>query len=182
VDKKKVIETLFDPKVIKILRLFINNPQNSYYLREISKLTKVSPATTFRILNTMKALELIKEDKIKHLKIYVLNQENTVIFSELLEDKRSALQEFGEFIRSVAGIELVVLHGKEEKDKASILIVGTQVDQEVIRTKIFELKQKYAFSIIHLVLAPDQYDQMVSMGLYPGKKVVLYSNESITSA
>ena len=173
-DKRKVVESLFDPKVIKILRHFINNPGQKYYLREVAKVTKVSPATTYRIIKNMKELELVDEEKIKHLKLYVLNEKNAAPFFELLEDKRSALQEFSEFISSVEGVKLVVLHGKEEKDKASVLIVGLNIVQDSIRQKVVELRQKYAFNLIYLVLDPGQYEQMVSMGLYPGKKVQLF--------
>jgi hypothetical protein len=45
-DKKRIVEALFDKKIIKILRLFINNPDKTYYLREISRITKVPPAST----------------------------------------------------------------------------------------------------------------------------------------
>lgn len=174
-DKKQVLETLFDKKVIKVLRLFINNPENEYYLREIAKVTKVPPATTFRILGTMKDLELITERRQKHLKTYRLNPENTSMFSSLLEDKQSALQEFTEFIKTQPEVELAVLHGKEEKDKASVLIVGESMNQEAIRLKSVEIREKYGFNIIYLLLSSYQYDQMVNMGLYPGKKVILWS-------
>ena len=173
-EKKKVVETLFDKKVIKILRLFINNPSNNYYLREISRIAKVSPASTHRILASMKELELISEIKNKHLKTYILNKQNASIFSELLEDRKSALQEFSSFIPGVLGVSKAIRHGEEQNDKASVLIVGRGIDQDSIRQKVFDIKQKYNFNLIFLILDPDQYIQMESMGLYPGKKEVLY--------
>ncbi|MFT4282814.1 MAG: hypothetical protein ACMXX6_00125 [Candidatus Woesearchaeota archaeon] len=173
-DKKKVVETLFDKKVIKILRLFINNPNNQYYLREISRISKVSPASTHRILSSMKDLNLIKERKEKHLKTYILFKENASIFSELLEDRKSALQEFSSFIKGVSGVLKAIRHGEEQNDKASVLIVGRDIDQELIRQKVFDIKQKFNFNLIFLTLDPDQYIQMESMGLYPGKKEILF--------
>lgn len=174
-DKKKILETLFDPKVIKILKMFINHPVEQYYLREVARITKVPPATTYRILKTMRDLELLNEAKFKHLKTYSLNKENSVMFAELLEDKRSAMVEFTDFVPSVEGIDMVILHGKEEADKASVLIVGRGINQDLIRDKTVGIKEKYKFNIIYLILAPEQYEQMLSMGLYPGKKVMLFS-------
>jgi len=174
-DKKKILETLFDQKIIKILKMFINHPDEQYYLREIAKITKVPPASTYRILKTMMGLELLNEAKFKHLKTYSLNKENSGMFAELLEDKRSAMVEFTDFIPSVEGIDMVILHGKEEADKASVLIVGRSVNQDNIREKTVEIKEKYKFNIIYLILSPEQYEQMLSMGLYPGKKVMLFS-------
>ncbi len=176
-DKKKVLETLFDKKIVKILRLLMNNPEKEFYLREIAKMAKVSPATTYRILKTMKALELVYEEKNRYLKVYYLNRKNAGMFAELFEDKKSALQEFSEFMAVLPGVGMVILHGSEEKDKASILIVGEGVNQEAIRSKVLEIKEKYSFNIIYLVLGSEQYAQMLSMGLYPGKKVVLFSKD-----
>ena len=35
------------------------------------------------------------------------------------------------------------------------------------------IKEKYNFSITHLVLTETQYEQMAAMNLYPGKKEML---------
>lgn len=174
VDKKKVIETLFDRKVIKILRLFINNPDNNYYLREISRISKVSPASTFRIISSMKDLELLVEHKNKHLKTYTLNQDNAGMFVDLLGDKKSAIQDFVDYVKSVVGVQSIIMHGKEEKDKASILLIGQGIDQDKVRVQAMTIKEKYDFNIIFLIVDPVQYEQMMQMGLYPGKKTILY--------
>jgi len=173
-DKKRVVETLFDKKIIKILRLFINNPDKAYYLREISRMTKVSPASAHRIIAQLKGLELINETKDRYLKTYAADPKNLEMFSGLLEDKKSAIKEFTDFISTVTGVNRVILHGDEERDKASILVVGEGLDQNIIRDKTNDIKERYKFNIIYLILAPSQYDQMLSMGLYRGRKVVLY--------
>ncbi|MCC7574329.1 helix-turn-helix domain-containing protein [Candidatus Woesearchaeota archaeon] len=175
-DKKKIIETLFDKKIIKILRLFINNSDKTYYLREISRITKVPPASTHRILQQLKDLELVQETKDRYLKTYSSIKQNIDLFSGLLEDKKSALKEFSDFIANVKGVNTVILHGEEEKDKASLLIVGEELDQTIIRDKTNEIKEKYKFNIIYLILAPTQYEQLSSMGLYRGRKVILYNS------
>ena len=175
-NKKEILESLFDKKIIRILRLFINNSEREYYLREISKITKISLGSTHRIIQQLKRLELINEKKEKYLKTFRANQENLTIFSTLLEDKKSALQEFSEFISNVEGVNMAVLHGEEEKDKASVLIVGENLDQTKIRMKTTELKEKYDFNIIYLILVPTQYEQMLSMGLYRGRKIILYES------
>lgn len=173
-DKKKIVENLFDKKVIKILRLFINNSDKRYYLREISRITKVSPASTYRILVSMKEMEILNEYKDKHLKTYALNEENATMFSHLLEDKTTAIEEFVKYVKRAEGVHKIIKHGQEERNKANILIIGLGIDEEEIRKKVVDLKEKYNFSIIFLVLQPEQYEQMNEMGLYPGEKEVLY--------
>ncbi len=175
-DRKKIVETLFDKKVIKILRLFINNPDNRYYLREISRIAKVSPASTYRVLKSMKELELIKEYKDKHLKTYSIDKKNSSLFSHLLEDKTSAVEEFVEAVKDIYGLEKVIKHGEQEKNKINMLLLGKGIDEEKIRKTVVDVKQKYGLTIIFLVLLPDQYEQLLDMGLYPGKKEILYES------
>jgi DNA-binding transcriptional ArsR family regulator len=176
-DKKQLIEKLFDKKMIKILRLLINNPEKEFYLREISRQTKVPVATTFRIIKLLKEVELIDEKKNKYLKVYRANQKNISVFSELLEDKSSALREFVDYVSKLSGISQLILHGEEYKDKASIFIIGTNSDHEAINVKAVEIKEKFAFNIIHTFLSQNQYEQMTSMGLFSGKKVNLFSTK-----
>ena len=175
-DRKALVEKLFDKKLIKILRLFVNNPDKEYYLREISRITKVSLASTHRILNQLKELELIKENKEKYLKTYISRPENIEVLSGLLEDKKTAIKEFSDFISGTRGVDIVIQHGEEEKEKASVLIVGEDMDQNSVREKTNEIKEKYKFNIIYLFLSRAQYEQMSSMGLYKGKKVILYKS------
>jgi DNA-binding MarR family transcriptional regulator len=175
-DKKKVIESLFDKKIIKILRLFINNPDKTYYLREITRITKVPVTSAHRIIQQLKTLELIEENKDRYLKTYSAITKNLELFSGFLEDKKSALKEFSDFMATIKGVNTVILHGEEEKEKASVLVVGENLDQTIIREKTSEIKEKYKFNIIYLILEPSQYDQMLSMGLYRGRKVILYNS------
>jgi DNA-binding MarR family transcriptional regulator len=174
-DKKQILEKLFDKKIIKVLRLLINNPEREFYLREIARLTKVSPATIYRIIKTLKELELVVEKRNKYLKIYSANQKNLSMFVELLEDKSVAMREFVEFMAGISGVKQIILHGEEEKDKANVIIVGVGVSQEQINSKVVEIKERFSFNLIYMFLSPDQYAQMSSMGLFSGKKVILFS-------
>jgi DNA-binding transcriptional ArsR family regulator len=174
-DKKRVLETLFDRKMVKILRLLVNNQGREFYLREIARATKVSPATTYRTLKLLKGLEMVEEKKDRYLKVYSAHPKNILMFADLLEDKSAALREFTDFIATVPGVQQAILHGEEEKERASIIIVGIGVSQEMINPKVVEIKGRFNFTIIFMVLSPDQYTQMLNMGLYSGKKTVLFA-------
>jgi 3'-phosphoadenosine 5'-phosphosulfate sulfotransferase (PAPS reductase)/FAD synthetase len=71
-----------------------------------------------------------------------------------------------------------VLHGEATNEKANILIIGTGVDHKIAKDKVGELKEKYKFNIIELVLEPGQFNQMQGMGLFPGKKVILWESST----
>lgn len=175
VEPAKLLEHLFDKKKILIVRQFLAQPDREWTLQELSKASKVPLATTFRILHHLLTLELLQETKIKHLKTYKLAETAaTKYLSSIMETGKSALDAFVEQIKDVSGVEQVILHGKQTKDKANILIIGKMVDTTLIHEINRKILEQYHFTIIMLSLDPNQYEQMVSMGLYSGTKKELY--------
>ena len=177
--ERDVLKALLPPSTFKILKLFINNDDQTYYLREIAKLTKVPPASTFRILNNLVEQEVLMIDYIKKFKLYRLNPEAPRFLANILQDRKSAVVEFVNSIKAFDGVEMVVLHGQEDKNRANILVIGNNMDNESIKRNSVFIGEKYKFNIILLTLVPDQYNQMASMGLYPGKKKILYESKHI---
>lgn len=177
--EREVMEALVAPSTMKILRLFINNEDQQYYLREVSKLTKVPPATTYRVLQLLVGIGILDLQAIKKFKLYSFNYETGRFLLDLLQDRKSAVAEFVNSVKAFDGVQLVVLHGKEDKNRANVLVIGTEMDSESIKRNSVYFSDKYKFNIILLTLSPDQYNQMSSMGLYPGKKKILFDAESI---
>ncbi len=177
-ESQKILEALFDKKILVILKLFLKKKDQQFYLKEISKQTKVSLASTHRILNRLTDLEVLERTKIKHLKIYKLAEnEKTRYLEAVFEEKKTILDEFIEQINNVVGIKTVISYGREEKDKANLLIIGESIDNSSIREIIVKIKEKYNFTITHLVLTESQYQQMAAMNLYPGKKEILVEKQ-----
>ena len=175
---REVLEALLSPSTLKVLRLFINNDEQSYYLREVAKLTRVPPASTFRIINQLVEIDLLKVQPIKRFKLYSLNTESRSFLYDILQDRKSAVVEFVNSIKEFDGVNMVVLHGKEDKDRANVLVIGNSLDTESIKRNAVYISEKFHFNIILLTLTPDQYNQMSSMGLYPGKKKILFEAET----
>jgi hypothetical protein len=173
-DSQKILEGLFDKKILTILKLFLKKRDQQFYLKEISKQTRVPLATTHRILNRLLELEIIERTKIKHLKIYKLAEnEKTKYLETMFEEKKTIIDEFLEQASNIQGIKTIMIYGREEKDKANLLIIGESVDNSLIREIIIKIKEKYSFTLTHLVLTETQYEQMAAMNLYPGKKEII---------
>ncbi|MBU1975169.1 MAG: hypothetical protein KKG59_02065 [Nanoarchaeota archaeon] len=172
---ENILDELIDDKLIAVLRFFIDNPEKQFYLREVAKKVKVSPASTMRIIRKLVKLEVLKEIHIKAFKLYQIEDNDIIKFLDsIISTKKNALEEFINMIKDLAGLSQVVLHGKETADKASVIIVGIDVDAEKIRQATFEVQDKYKYNIMYLTIEPAQFEQMTAMGLYPGKKVTLY--------
>ena len=174
-DRKHLLEHLFDNKILKIIRLLLRNPEDEFYLQEISKKARVPIATVYRIINSLTELNIVEQVRIKKIKLYRIAENEQVKFiSSFVEDKVSAIQEFIDKAKTIEGVQYIVLHGREEKEKANLLVIGDIANQTKLKSLIYDIKIKYDFTISMLTLEAAQFKQMTEMGLYPGKKKVLY--------
>jgi len=173
-ESEKLLEALFDKKMLSILRIFVKKKDQKLTLQEISHSTKVPLATTFRIIRKLLELEIISLEKTKHLKLYMfVENEKTKYLENVLKGTKTILDEFIDQMNKLEGVVRVILHGKEDKDKASIIIIGENVDNESIRQIIVNIKEKHYFTITYLLLSESQYIQMAAMNLFSGKKEIL---------
>lgn len=175
-DRKKLLEGLLNKKKLSILQLFLRKPKEQFYLKEISKQTKVPLATVYRIINQFSDMRIVDVIKLKNFKVYTLaNNELIKFISSFIEDRISAIDEFVTVAKTVKGVELIILHGETNKNKASIVIIGSLQNQTKLKQEVFKAKEKYDFSISLLTLEKKQFQQMRDMGLYAGEKKILFS-------
>ncbi len=177
-NNREILEALLPPSTLKILKLLINNEDQRYYLREMARQTRVPPASTFRIVQHLVAHKIVNVEQIKRFKLYSFNSESGNLLVDVLQDRKSAVVEFINSIKEFDGVQMVVLHGNEDKTRANILVIGNDMDLESIKRNAVYISDKFKFNIILLTLEPDQYNQMSSMGLYPGKKKILFDAET----
>ncbi|MBT3464828.1 helix-turn-helix domain-containing protein [archaeon] len=71
---------LVDKKTLKVLKVFLNNEKEYYHITQISKLTKVPLATTFRIIHSLHKNLFLEQKTISKLKIYKLKQNRKTKF------------------------------------------------------------------------------------------------------
>ena len=174
-ERVDILEQLFDDKVLKILRFFYSNETGQFYLREIAKKTGIPVATSFRIINRLAELTIIEPIPIKKFKLYKLgDNEHTRFLGQFIRKEKQALQVFVTRAKAIEGINTLTLQGREEKDRANVILIGTNIDQTKVKELCGAIKAEFNFTITELILAEDQFKQMDSMGLFPGKKMVLY--------
>jgi hypothetical protein len=79
---------LVDQKVIKILKTLISNPQEHFHIQKLSSQAKVPLSSTFRIVNKLVQLSLIKTIKVSKFKIYVINEDKVSELKLLLRGEK----------------------------------------------------------------------------------------------
>ncbi|MBN2458914.1 hypothetical protein JXB28_01390 [Candidatus Woesearchaeota archaeon] len=172
---KNILEEFFDKKTLSILKLFLFDDTKQFYLREIAKKAKVPVSSTFRIVKRLKAMGLVSETIIKKTKLYSLAvSKDSAYLSKLLEEKKGVIEEFVDYVSKLPGVDMIVMHGEEAKDKANIIVIGAAVDSKAVKEKVGEIKGKYNFNIIEYVLDPGVFNQMSQGGLISGRKVILW--------
>lgn len=171
----QMLQELFDSKILAVLKLFFRHPERKFYLLEIAKESGVASATTYRMMQKLTSLGLIRQIKVNKFKLYQLNQNDNVEFLQgFIREDIQVLKLFTNSIKDMEEIEAIILHGKETGNKANLLIIGENVDSAKISAQCAAIKEKYDFTITSLALTRDQYEQMSSMGLYSGQKKVIY--------
>ena len=153
--------------------MFLQNPETEYYLRETARIAKGSPASTYRILNKLVKLEFLNCRQIKTVKLYVLASGKGVeMLKSMLEV--NVVKIFVEQASGLFGVDEILLLDDKDKTKANVLIISSGVDTDELKRIVADIKDKHAFTINHMSLGKDQYEQMAAMGLYPGSKKILY--------
>jgi DNA-binding IclR family transcriptional regulator len=69
---------LIDEKIVEILKTFKKNKDKQMYLREISRISKIPPATTLRILRKLSQQKIIEETQISKFKFYKYNENKKI--------------------------------------------------------------------------------------------------------
>ena len=78
-----MLKTFFSSKTrVKIIRLFVNNPDEKYYLREVAKILKEPITPIRRELINLRKVGFLKVDNVANLTFYYLNKE-FLLYEEL---------------------------------------------------------------------------------------------------
>ena len=75
---------LIDPKIERILKVFIQNKGQLFHLKKISMLSKVPLTTTFSVVNKLTHLNITTISKIGKLKLYKLAENKKTSFLETI--------------------------------------------------------------------------------------------------
>jgi len=174
---KIMLEQLFGSKTrLKLLRLFFSEPDNSFFVRELSRNIGVQINAVRRELEILLNMDIIKEKEVdkknkenemevgeKLRKYYVLNTES-IIYSELqallVKDKVIGQKEFIQsFKDKMTTVKLLILSGEFTGDKRSptdLLVVG-KVKPRVLSSLIEDYEKEFGFNIRYTVMTEEEF-------------------------
>jgi hypothetical protein len=179
-EELQLLEGLFDRKLISVLRVFFRDRTKQHFLQELSRQSKVPMATCSRILYKLSRLEIIEVSKISRTKLYRLAANRKAEYlGEIFKEDLHIIKLFVSRAMGIPGVRKIVLHGKEQPDRANVLLIGHGIDHGAVKELCAEIRERYRFSISDLSLTEEQYYQMTNMGLYSGEKKLLFERKEV---
>jgi predicted nucleotidyltransferase len=130
----------------KLLKIFLDNPTESFRLRELSRLSKISPVSVINYLKEFEEEELIKSYKKREIPFYIAERDNEKF---ILYKKISIIYELNEcslvdFLWDKLSPDAIILYGSHAKGEAietsdiDIFIIGKEkkLDLEEFEKKL----------------------------------------------
>lgn len=164
---KNVLEKLFGSRTrVKILSLFIKNPNKEFYVREITRKLKERINSIRRELENLTKMDILKNFKKNRKKYFNLNKKcniynelSALILKSSMVPKEKIIQEIkrigdvqfaalsGAFTRSTSRVDLIIVSDKTNKNKLLRIIdflekqQGQELNYTLMSKKEFEYRK-----------------------------------------
>lgn len=193
-----MIDALFGSKTrVKLLHLFLNNPGNAFYVREITRLIDEQINSVRRELSNMLEVGIITSDSADNKLYYEVNQryEHYVPFRAIFSDEKMQTDSepnggavgWRDLISELPGLRLAVCAGVLVKGSTSdidLLVVG-DLSTAKLKNAIKQIEKKEARELNYSMLTYDEFyyrlsvrDKFITEILH-GKHTVLLDTDNI---
>lgn len=175
-----MIDALFGSKTrVKLLHLFLNNPGQSFYVREITRKIDEQINSVRRELSNMLEVGVITSDTADNKLYYQVNQrydyyvplraifadETTDMNAVAANQDAAASDEYGAAIRSISGIRLALIAGvlvRGSNSPVDVVLVGN-LSPAKVKSAIKVIERGEGREINYTVLSYDDFYYRLSM-------------------
>lgn len=197
-----MIDALFGSKTrVKLLHLFLNNPGESFYVREITRKIDEQINSVRRELSNMLDVGIICSETSDNKLYYQVNQRYEyyvplrAIFGDAqvtqvpAKQDEVAIDKYGSALRDITGLRLAILSGVLVKGSANsldVLLVGNVAPAKV-RAVISEIERNEGREMNYTVLSYDEFYYRLSvrdkfiMEIINSKHAVIVDKDGILS-
>jgi predicted transcriptional regulator len=185
-----MVEQLFGSKTrVKLLQLFYNNPNRSFYVREITRKIDEQINSVRRELANLLSIGIISSDTTNNRLYYEVNQKYeyyaalAAIFAGAKLTRKTTIKDIAEAdIKTIGNIELAFYTGQFTRDESSgidVLIVG-DVNQTQLNNYVAGLEKQESKELRYAVMTPDEFsyrrqinDRFIGLALAAKKQVLV---------
>ena len=191
-----MIDSLFGSKTrVKLLYLFLNNLEKSFYVREITRMIDEQINSVRRELANMVSVGIVKQDAIDNKLYYSVNEDYPyvkplmVIFSDKNnDDKKPASASWEDSIKRIRGLKIAITAGKLDIGSIAsidLLLVGDNMSAVAIKNLIKRIEKAKKSEINYAIMTYDDFYYRMSvkdrfiMDMIRNKHSVLLDTEGI---
>lgn len=193
-----MIDSLFGSKTrVKLLHLFLNNPEKSFYVREITRMIDEQINSVRRELANMVSVGIVQQDAIDNKLYYSVNEDYlyikplAAIFSDKnTEDGMGAASSVSwkDSLGRMRGLRLAIISGKLVVGSSSavdLLLVGDDISAVTIKNLVKKIEKDRKIEINYAVMSYDDFYYRMSvkdrfiMDIIRNKHSVLIDAENI---
>ena len=193
-----MIDSLFGSKTrVKLLHLFLNNPEKSFYVREITRMIDEQINSVRRELANMVSVGIVQQDAIDNKLYYSVNEDYpyikplAAIFSDKnTEDGMGAASSVSwkDSLGRMRGLRLAIISGKLVVGSSSavdLLLVGDDMSVVTIKNLVKKIEKDRKIEINYAVISYDDFYYRMSvkdrfiMDIVRNKHSVLVDTENI---
>ena len=193
-----MIDSLFGSKTrVKLLHLFLNNPEKSFYVREITRMIDEQINSVRRELANMVSVGIVQQDAIDNKLYYSVNEDYpyikplAAIFSDKnTEDGMGAASSVSwkDSLGRMRGLRLAIISGKLVVGSSSavdLLLVGDDMSAVTIKNLVKKIEKDRKIEINYAVISYDDFYYRMSvkdrfiMDIARNKHSVLVDAENI---
>ena len=167
---KEILEQLFDsPVKVKLLKLFLRNPEISFALEEIVARAKTDVLASRRQVAKLESIKLITSRFKNKKKLYSINPDfyfynelKTLVLKSSPASKKKILKR----LKILGRINLAVLSGifvDAENTRVDIMIVGDNIKQNKLSVFMKDLEAEVGKEIDYVVLSTEDFKYRYDM-------------------
>jgi len=167
---KEILEQLFDsPVKVKLLKLFLRNPEESFGLKEVNKRIKSDARACHRQIKKLENINLLNSRiKDKH-KVYFVNS-NFDFYNELrtlvLKSNPASQEKILSRLKTLGRIKLAILAGiflNVENSRVDLLVVGDNIKKRKLSNFLRDLEAEVGKEIDYVVFSSGDFNYRYDM-------------------
>ena len=193
-----MIDSLFGSKTrVKLLHLFLNNPEKSFYVREITRMIDEQINSVRRELANMVSVGIVQQDAIDNKLYYRVNDDYPYIkpLAAIFSDKNTeggagaaGGVSWKDSLGRMRGLKLAIISGKLVVGSSSavdLLLVGDDMSAVTIKNLVKKIEKDRKIEINYAVISYDDFYYRMSvkdrfiMDIVRNKHSVLVDAENI---
>ena len=193
-----MIDSLFGSKTrVKLLHLFLNNPEKSFYVREITRMIDEQINSVRRELANMVSVGIVQQDAIDNKLYYSVNEDYPYIkpLAAIFSDKNTeggagaaGGVSWKDSLGRMRGLRLAIISGKLVVGASSavdLLLVGDDMSAVTIKNLVKKIEKDRKIEINYAVISYDDFYYRMSvkdrfiMDIIRNKHSVLVDTENI---